>query len=195
MRTRLARQHVALAGTMVAGLAVAGAVLGTLARLPEPPDAPPAVHVAGPPAPLTGSGPSPTPTPDATTTVRALAASTPAVALTGIPPTPPPAAPPASEVRLTAPTDAVTIRSGEQLVIDLAGTAAGPWNAPTDPNPGVLRPVGVDAQPLALHAVYVGVRPGTAILELDRLSVCSEAASVGICPAQAYRVTVTVTGG
>ncbi|HEX6492679.1 MAG TPA: hypothetical protein VF112_04160 [Candidatus Dormibacteraeota bacterium] len=59
----------------------------------------------------------------------------------------------------------------------------------------MLRPLSVDAGPLTLHAVYAGTRPGTAILELDRLAVCAGGATTGVCAAQAFRVTVTVTGG
>lgn len=191
--TRL--RFAALVGAMVAGLAVAGAVLGALARVPESPGSPPVSHAGRAAAPLTGASPTPTPSPDAVAPVRALAAGTPAVVIAPIPPTPPPSAQPAPVVRLTAPTDSVTLAAGSQLVVDLDGTAAAPWAAPSDSNPAVLRPVAVDAQPLTLHAVYVGVHPGTAVLELDRLAVCSSVASAGVCPAQAYRVVVTVTGG
>jgi hypothetical protein len=190
MSRRIARLHLALVAAVVAGLAVAGAVLAALVRLPETAGAPPPVHVAAPAAPLTG-GTTPTPGPVATTPVRALAASTPITAPARIPPTPTPT----TQVLLTAPTGDVSLAAGSTLVLDLDGTAAAPWNAPTNSNPSVLRPIGVDAEPLALHAVYLAVRPGTAILELDRLTICSAAASTGVCPAQAYRITVTVTGG
>jgi hypothetical protein len=185
--------HLALVGAMAAGLAVSGAVLGALVRVPETPGTAPVSHLAGPPAPLTGG--TPTPSAPGATPVRAEAVSAPAVVTAGIPPTPPPTQPPAPQVHLTAPTGDVTLAAGSQLVIDLDGTAPAPWEAPTDSNPSVLRPVAVDVQPLTLHAVYLGVHPGTAILEVDRLAICSAAASAGVCPAQAYRITVTVTGG
>ena len=171
------------------GLALAGAVLGALVRVPDSPAPPPSSQVDGPPAPLTGG--SAAPSPAAVTPVRALAASTP-IAAPAPPPSPTP--PAVAVVRITAPVDTVRVPAGAELAIDLAGTATAPWNPPTDSNPTVLRPLSIDAEPLALNAVYLGTHPGTAVLELDRLAVCSSLASAGVCPAQAYRITVTVTG-
>jgi hypothetical protein len=181
----------ALLAAIVLGLSVAGAVLGALVRVPDRTGTPPASRVDGPAAPLTGGTPSPTPA-ITVTPVNALAASTPVAApVTAQPPGP--AASTAPAVRITSPVDAVTVPAGAELVVDLAGTALAPWDPPSDSDPAVLRPLSIDAEPLALHAVYLGTRPGTAVLELDRLAVCTSVASAGVCPAQAYRVTVTVT--
>lgn len=171
------------------GLSVAGAVLGALVRVPDTTGTPPASRIDRPAAPLTGGTPPPTPA-NTASPVKALAASTPVAA-----PVPPqPAASTTPAVRITSPVDSVTVPAGAELVVDLAGTAVAPWDPPSDSDPAVLRPLSIEAEPLALHAVYLGTRPGTAVLELDRLAVCSSIVSAGVCPAQAYRVTVTVTG-
>lgn len=193
MKTKIpARPVIALLGAMAMGLAVAGAVLGALVHVEDSTGVPPASRVDGPAAPLTGASPDPTPA----TPVRALAATTP-VAAPASPPvqSPPPTASVPEIVRITSPVDAVSVPAGAELVVDLASEATAPWNPPSDSDPTVLRPLSVDARPLTLHAVYVGTRPGTAILELDRLAVCAGGATTGVCPAQAFRVTVTVTGG
>ena len=174
------------------GLAVTGAVLGALVRLPESSGTVRLGRVDGPPAPLTGGSAAPSPV--AVTPVRALAASTPVAAPAPPPITSPSPTPPAvAVVRITAPVETVSVPAGAELAVDLAGTAAAPWNPPSDSTPTVLRPLSIDAEPLALHALYLATRPGTAVLELDRLAVCISAASAGVCPAQAFRVTVTVT--
>jgi hypothetical protein len=87
--------------------------------------------------------------------------------------------------------DRPSARSGE-LVVDLAGTAASPWTVPSDSDPAVLRPLVVSAGGPALHAVYRGARAGTTILEVDRLSLWTSLGPVGVCPAQAFRISVTV---
>jgi len=194
MRRSSAWQRVALSGAIALGLAVTGGVMSALVRVPETPGTASTAGSARHAAPLTGNAPISTPAsprtiPASAAPVRALAATTPAATSAPAPP------PPAPQVHLTAPAEAVSLPAGTELVLDLAGTAASPWSAPSDGDPSVLRPLTVVAGPLSLHAVYLGVRPGTAVLEVDRLAICSSAAPAGICAAQAFRITVTVTAG
>jgi hypothetical protein len=197
MKGSPARLLVTLTGVLLLGMLAAGVMLAALVRIPEPSRT----------AQVRGSLTARLPVAGASSTATAIRAApspagtqgnlTPASATAEVLPSPPlpsPAPPPASQVRLTAPLAAVTIQVGTELVLDLTGTPPTPWSVRSDSDPTVLLPTtGVSIVATTLHAVFVGVRPGTATLEVYRTRLCVWAPAPDACPAQAFLIRVTVT--
>jgi hypothetical protein len=196
MQGSSARLLVTLTGVLLVSLIAAGAVLGALVRVPESSRTGRVNPSIGARHPVAGVSSTSTSIPAAESRVGSTAGGfMPALATPALVPSPPspgPAPPPALQVRLTAPVAAVTIHTGTELVLDLTGTLARRWSVRSDSDPTVLLPINVSMVATTLHAVFWGVRPGTATLEIDRTRLCVWAPAPDACPVRAFSISVTV---
>jgi hypothetical protein len=205
MRGLRGRRGVAVAIASALGLLALGASTAAVVAVTGHRN-PPAVAVGTrplPPAPSTGADPSQPADPGGTGAVAAASAtSTP-----GTPAPPPPAAStapaggpnpaqtPPPTVRVDESTDAVTIRVGTLLDVELHGDPGNRWSEPDTPTPALLRRLSgsADATTGDAQATFRALAAGDAVVTIERSSTCSAGPTGGVCGVEARRIAVTVT--
>ncbi|HEX6493295.1 MAG TPA: hypothetical protein VF112_07260, partial [Candidatus Dormibacteraeota bacterium] len=115
-------------------------------------------------------------------------------------PAPPATAPPAtsnppSTVRVDETTEAVTIRVGTLLDVELHGDPADRWSEPDTPTPALLERLSgsADAATGNAQATFRALAAGDAVVMIERTASCSSGPNGGVCGVQARRIAVTIT--
>jgi hypothetical protein len=160
---------------------------------------PPAVALGTrplPPAPSTGAtvappaaaGPTGPASETATPRAPAPAPAPPATA-------PSPGSSPPATVRVDETTEAVTIRIGTLLDVELHGDPANRWSEPDTQTPALLQRLSGSADPATggAQAGFRALAAGDAVVMIERSTTCSSGPNGGVCGVEARRIAVTVT--